>query len=251
LGQLSFASNDGASDYNGLSAVYKHTLASGLHASVNYSWSHSIDRGSSDFLLFLIRPSQTAAGDRGASDFDVRHAVSGTLSYMLPGKWTLSGVLTARTGFPIDVLISETDNGSAISNYRPDLVAGKPLWLADPNVPGGIRLNGNAFRAPASGMGDLGRNAVRGLGMWQADVATERPFRISDALKISFRAEAFNVLNHSQFADPLRFLSSPLFGISGSSLNLMLGSGSPASGQTPAFQMGGPRSVQVSIRVNF
>jgi hypothetical protein len=249
LGQLSFASNDGASHYNGLTAAYKHTLAAGLQASAAYSWSHSIDMGSSDFLLYLIQPG--SSGDRGSSDFDVRHTVTGTLSYMLPGKWTLSGVITARSGFPVDVLITETYNGSAISNDRPNIAAGVPLWIADPNVPGGTRLNANAFRAPASGIGGLGRNAIRGFAMWQQDLAAERPIRVKESLRVSFRAEAFNVFNHPQFADPLRFLSSPLFGISGSPLNLMLGSGSPASGQTPAFQGGGPRIVQLSLRLMF
>jgi hypothetical protein len=53
------------------------------------------------------------------------------------------------------------------------------------------------------------------------------------------------------FADPGRYLSSPMFGESSSPLNLMLGSGSPASGQSPAFQMGGSRSVQLSLRLSF
>ena len=68
---------------------------------------------------------------------------------------------------------------------------------------------------------------------------------------MALRLEAFNVFNHPLFADPLRYRSSPLFGESTSPLNLMLGSGSPASGQSPVFQMGGPRSVQVSLHVNF
>jgi hypothetical protein len=257
LGQLSFASNDGASSYNAFYAVYKRSLANGMLANVSYSWSHSIDLGSSDSLLYLIVP---GGSDRGSSDFDVRHTLNLSLAYTtpapgflrrFPGRWTLGTYTTARTGFPIDVQVSETLDGSAVSNYRPNLVRGVPLWLSDSNVPGGRAMNPAAFGFPSGTIGDLGRNAVRGFGSWQSDVAAERPIRVNDTVRLVFRAEAYNVFNHAQFADPVRFLSNPLFGIPGAPLNLMLGAGSPMSGQAPAFQMGGPRSVQLSLRLSF
>ena len=65
------------------------------------------------------------------------------------------------------------------------------------------------------------------------------------------RVEAFNVTNHPQFGDPVRFLDSPLFGRPVSMLNLMLGSGTPHSGIAPAFQTGGPRVLQFTVRVHF
>jgi hypothetical protein len=66
-----------------------------------------------------------------------------------------------------------------------------------------------------------------------------------------FRLEVFNLTNHAQFGDPVRFLSSPLFGQSTSMLNLMLGSGTPHSGIAPAFQTGSPRVLQISVRFRF
>jgi hypothetical protein len=65
------------------------------------------------------------------------------------------------------------------------------------------------------------------------------------------RLDAYNVTNHAQFGDPIRFLNGPLFGQSVSMLNLMLGSGTPHSGITPAFQVGGPRVLQVTVRFRF
>jgi hypothetical protein len=259
LGQLSFATNDGASSYNALYAIYRRTLANGVLANVSYSWSHSIDLGSSDSLLYLIVPGDRAS-DRGPSDFDARQTVSMSLAYKtpapgflrrFPGQWTLGTTMYARTGFPIDVQVSETLDGSAVSNYRPDLVPGIPLWLNNGNVPGGRMLNPAAFSIPSGNVGDLGRNAVRGFGAWQSDVAAERPFRLNDALRLTLRAEAYNIFNHAQFSDPVRFLSNPLFGVPEAPLNLMLGTGSPISGQAPAFQMGGPRSLQISLRLSF
>jgi hypothetical protein len=63
--------------------------------------------------------------------------------------------------------------------------------------------------------------------------------------------EAYNALNRANPADPVRFLDSPYFGRPLSMLNLMLGSGSARSGLTPAFQIGGPRSLQFSLCLRF
>jgi hypothetical protein len=95
--------------------------------------------------------------------------------------------------------------------------------------------------------GGLGRNAIRGFGMYQLDLALHRVVAISDRASLEFRAEAANALNHPEFADPERYLASPLFGESTSMLNLMLGSGTPRSGLTPAFQIGGPRTLQIGL----
>jgi hypothetical protein len=260
LAQLMFASNDGASRYDGLHAIYKRSLAHGLQATVAASWSHSIDLGSSESALFQLTAPRRPRDDRGASDFDIRHTlnlaavysprfVSPRLGPILNG-WTLGGSLYARTGFPLDVMLSETTSGFVIANQRPNLLTGS-LWLDAPEMAGRRKLNLKAFSTTVKGFGSLGRNAVRGFGMWQTDLSITREFRASEALRVAVRAEAFNLLNHPLFADPVSYRSNPLFGESTSPLNLMLGSGSPTSGQSPAFQMGGPRSVQVSLRVGF
>jgi hypothetical protein len=87
--------------------------------------------------------------------------------------------------------------------------------------------------------------------MCDIDLALRRDFPFGERGAIQFRIEAFNALNHPDFADPTRFLSSPLFGQSVSMLNMMLGTGSPGSGLTPIFQDGGARSVQVMLRFRF
>jgi len=126
-----------------------------------------------------------------------------------------------------------------------------PLSEREQGVPNGYRLNAMAFGRTQEGIGGLGRNAVPGSGMWQADAAIERALLRRGSWGLTLRVEAYNVLNHPGFADPIRYLSNPLFGQSSAPLNLMMGSGSPSSGQAPAFQAGGPRSVQTSLRLNF
>jgi hypothetical protein len=87
--------------------------------------------------------------------------------------------------------------------------------------------------------------------MSQLDLAMRREFFTGERRSIQLRVESFNALNHPNFGDPVRSLSSPLFGQSTSMLNLMLGTGSPGSGLAPIFQNGGARSMQVSLRFRF
>jgi hypothetical protein len=87
--------------------------------------------------------------------------------------------------------------------------------------------------------------------MEQVDLALRREFRRQDRKVIQVRLEAFNVMNQANFADPVKFLSSAVFGQSTSMLNLMLGTGSPGSGLSPILQTGGPRSLQATVRFRF
>ncbi len=87
--------------------------------------------------------------------------------------------------------------------------------------------------------------------MRQIDTAIRREFRWKEKRAILVRLEAFNVLNQANFADPVKYLSSSVFGQSTSMLNLMLGTGSPGSGLAPTLQTGGPRSLQGSVRFRF
>ena len=167
--------------------------------------------------------------------------------------WSLSGVFHARTGFPITVQQSEEYLGiNLINAFRPDLMVGQPMWAPDPNSPGGRRLNPIAFLAVPPGVqGDMGRNVISGFGMEQLDLALSRDFRLSDRASFQVRASAFNALNQANFADPVKYLDSPLFGQSTSMLNMMLGTGSPGSGLSPILQTGGARSFELGVRVRF
>ena len=133
---------------------------------------------------------------------------------------------------------------------RPNFVPGVPLWIADDTI-GGRRLNPAAFGVAPGLQGSLGRNAICGMGMSQLDMALVRVIPISRLANLHVRLEAFNLSNHVNPADPVRFLDSPLFGRSPSMLDLMLGAGTARSGVAPAFQIGGPRSLQVTLRLQF
>jgi len=243
-----------SSNYQAMQLRYTGSPIRGIFASVAYTWSHSLDNGSKDSGIFLIHPGYQLRQSWASSDFDVRHTLTAAVSARVPRfGWTLSGILRARTGFPINITDAEQALGEAFENAgRPDLVPGLPIWINDPSAGGERHLNPAAFSVPANGQqGSLGRNAIYGNGLAQIDVSMRRTFGLFWGMRLEAGVSIFNVLNHPAFADPVSFLSSPLFGQATSMQNLMLGSGTPNTGMPPLFQAGGSRSAELSFRLSF
>lgn len=78
-----------------------------------------------------------------------------------------------------------------------------------------------------------------------------RQFRLFRGSSLEIGVSAFNLLNQANFSNPIAYLGSALFGRPASMQNLMLGSGSPTTGLTPIFQSGGPRTVEIQIKIGF
>jgi len=149
------------------------------------------------------------------------------------------------------------------ANQRPNVVPGQPYYLSDPTAPGGKIINAAAFSVPTSSFsqGNLARNALRGFGVWQEDMALRREFPIHDNLALLFRAEAFNIFNHPLFGDVgvndgRNILTSygavnPYFGISSETLASSLGGGGADGGFSSLYQIGAPRSLQFALKLRF
>ena len=247
--------NAGSSRFHSLQAQYRRRVSRSVGAWVSYTWGHSIDNGSWDSALFLVDEARGFARDRGSSAFDARHSLNAALSWDLPGVlkgFSVSTIARARTAFPLDPVSSENAFGLAFDNVaRPDLVPGVPVWLDDPGVPGGRRLNRAAFRVRDDGrQGTLGRHALRGFALSQVDTAVQRTFAVRGGM-LRVRAEALNLANRAQFADPVRFLNHAFFGEPAAMLNLMFGRGRPNAGLAPLLQTGGPRTLQLSLQFRF
>jgi hypothetical protein len=249
--------NGDSSDYQALQLQYKRPISRGFQALLNYTWAHSIDTNSGDAIPNNSHTVVAASIDRGSSDTDVRHNFSGTLLYSVPAYasggflkdltngWTLATVVVARTGFPINVVSFLTPIPGAVAE-RPDLVPGRQIWLTDATAGGGRRLNPNAFVVPLQPrQGTLGRNAIRGFGLSQVDFSIRRDFTLHEQFKLAFQADMFNILNHPNFLNPNGLLDFATFGRSTQMLNQGLG------GLSPLYQVGGPRSIQLSLRLTF
>src|SRR5262249_45028928 len=134
----------------------------------------------------------------------------------------------------------------------PNLNPGPALELYGPGYPGGKILNRAAFTpAPAGQQGNLGRNVLRGFGAAQADIGVQRIFRIAETAGLRFRAEFFNILNHPNFGNPVNSITNALFGRSTQTLANALGTGGQNGGFNPLYQIGGPRSIQLALKLQF
>ncbi len=275
-GVVSVTRNDATSDYHALQTQFQRRLSRGFQVLMSYTWSHSIDIASADQLAgtpnFLSDPGQ----DRGSSDFDVRHAFNGAITWDVPaprlknfGKkvfsdWSLDGILTARSATPVNVTHSVNTAFGPVG-LRPDLVANIPLYLNDGASPGGIRFNNTRVTIPGNPnpqigpflrptvirQGSLGRNVLRGFSVWQLDVGLRRQFILSEKFNLQVKGESFNVLNHPNFGDPVGVLTASTFGVSTSMLGRSLGTGGLTGGFNPLYQVGGPRSIQFSLKLEF
>jgi hypothetical protein len=260
------------SSYNALQAQFQRRMSRSLQALVSYTWAHSLDVTSNDSLtgggvptaLYNLRQ------DYGNSDWDVRHAMTAAMSWDLPNKnlesriarlllqhWSIDGVTRVRSASDFTVLYAPNspffspDLGPV--PFRPDIVSGQPLYISDPTQPRGKRLNPDAFSIPAVlRQGTETRNSIRGFGVFQTDFSLRRQFEINERWSVLFRADAFNVFNHPNFGNPSPFLDQPGFGVPSATLGQSLGGGGTFSGGFNAlYQAGGPRSMQVSMKVLF
>jgi hypothetical protein len=253
--------NTATSDYHALQLQFQRRLSRGLQAMASYTWSHSIDIASADSAVNLPTEKIDPAIDRGSSSFDVRHSFSAATTYDLPKwsenhafgsllrNWSVDAIFRARTAMPVNLSTNRVLFGVQLAPARPDLVPGEPFDIQDPTVAGGKRLNPAAFTVPPVGrQGTLGRNVVRGFPMSQLDLAISRHFRFNERFILKFRAELFNALNHPNFGAPRSYLNDPLFGRATQMLGRDLGGGATLSS---LYQVGGPRAVQLSIKLSF
>ncbi len=256
--------NNATSDYQSLQVQYQRRMSASLSAQASYTWSHSLDTASSDGFFNAPLQKVDPSLDRGSSNFDVRHSFASAVSYDLPfrrftraapaflGGWSLDAVVLARTATPVNVLTGADGLLMGQTNVaRPDVVAGQPLALDDPGAPGGKTFNRAAFSIPSGRQGTLGRNVLRGFGLFQLNASLRKEISLRERTRLQLRLETFNLLNHPSFGDPTGSLQSSVFGVSTQMLARDLGGGGNAGGLNPLYQAGGARSLQAVVRLTF
>src|SRR5215470_1916444 len=264
---IELTDNTATSDYHALQLKFQRRLSRGLQGLASYSFSHSIDIASTDSTANEFNTPGAVASpnvDRGNSDFDIRHSFTAGITYDLPtlgsqkfvqsafGGWSVDTFILARSAPPVDVVGAPSFVTGVALAPRPNVNPGVPLELFGSQYPGGKIFNKAAFSsAPAGKQGNFGRNVLRGFGATQADIGLQKQFHFTENLGLRFRTEFFNIFNHPNFGSPVNTLTSPLFGRSTQTLASSLGSGGPNGGFNPLYQIGGPRSIQLALKLQF
>jgi hypothetical protein len=212
--------NKSSSVYHALQTAVRRNFR-GLDLSFSYTYSHSIDDSSSRQDGTLVN-SYDFSANRADSNFDQRHNL--TLSYVwdLPffkdkgwknialGGWQYSGIFSFSTGSPFSVTangdVAGVGNGIATAGAFADRVG-------DPNGSGSHTViengdgthvyqlyNPSAFADPIGlTFGNAGRNSLRNPNRTNFDMALFKHFAIKESMGFEFRAEAFNIFNHTQW----------------------------------------------------
>jgi hypothetical protein len=271
---LRLTTNAGRSDYRALQMQFSRSFSEGLAANVSYTWARSLDNVSEDSARYVLMTSANPALDRGPSDFDVRHQLNGFVSYDLPAlfskgvgnkifrNWNAGSVANLRSAKPVNVVyLFPTLFG--VAYFRPNVVAGEPLYIIDPALEGGRGINPAAFLVPPDlEQGNAGRNGLRGFPVHQIDVALRRAFNFTEHVALQFRVDVLNLFNHPNFADPSgrdrvlgsvfsggAFTPNSTFGRSSSLLGQSLSDYTGGFGSF--YNTGGPRTMRFSVKVTF
>jgi hypothetical protein len=259
FGEYGYKNNLGNSDFHSLQVSLQRHLTSGWLWGTQYMWSHGLaDEGFGAGDTIGVQNVSCFRCDYSSTDIDIRQSLSVNSVYALPfgpgkhfltngaaakvlGGWQLSGIAAAMSGRPINITIKRSASvmpDGNTSGQRPDLVPGVPIYAVGQNI--NNWFNPAAFETPGKDTwGNLGRNVARGPGYYEIDTALQKEIPLKEQLKLEFRAEAFNLLNHPIYGDPSGNSSSSSFGIITDELN---------SGATG---VGSSRRLQLMLRLEF
>jgi hypothetical protein len=229
----------GTRSYHAMLLNLQKRMSSNFSLTANYTWGHCIGNIANTFINSSpggtnnYKDPNNRDYDRGncvSQGADIRHIGNATAVVQIPqlsttwaqrvlGNWRVSGILRANTGSAFDV-VSGTDrqlSSRHTTAQRADQLRPDPYGNQCTND---LSSNGtcfwldrSAFGIPALGtLGNSQIGAVFGPGSWTIDAGLSRTFNLSEAQRIEFRAEANNVLNHTNFNSPSGNLNSGQFG---------------------------------------
>lgn len=238
----------GISNFNGLTIQFRRALAWGFSGQIGYTWSHALDDISSlpgEFWSFansfVAMNSPYLSQDYSNSDFDIRHNLVADFVWNAPFKpsrqalgwlvkgWTVSGKFYVRSGEPFSVtdgslagLVTTANGGNAL--IGPGTITATPIGSVSASCGSGAVnnpcLNPASFVAAGSETTfGMPRNAFYGPGYFNIDMQALKNVAIKERYKFIFGIQAFNLLNHPNFANPSGNISAPGLGLIGSTVS--------------------------------
>jgi hypothetical protein len=238
----------GHSSYNAFQATYNKRISHGVTVLANYTWARSIDNDSDDLISFY-NPFNYSAG-RGLSDFDIRNSFVTSFIWKLPEVggndlwkkavakgWEVNGIVSALSGSPFSVTSGVDNSRSGVNMDLADRTGAITTYNSASHAQQVAKwFNTAAYTTNAVGtFGNSGRNTVIGPGYVNFDFGFNKSIPTPSFAKLTFRAEAFNILNHANFANP----------------NSSVSAGSSFGKITALRYNANPRDLQVALRLDF
>ena len=271
--RLTMGKDLATSHYNGLVLTTKYQGRHGIYLQGSYTYGKSLD-DSSSWSTPSGQPGNVAdprhlKADWGPSNFDLRHRAvftyvidvpagpghrilgwSSPISRQVFGGWQISGITTVQSGAPFTVYNNSTDfSGFNQTSDRPDVIGTGPLQQDNRNVDAAFDTTFFSKTPPTGRVGTAGRDQFYGPGLVNFDFSAAKNFPLhAERVRLQFRADLFNIFNHTNFANPVSNQSNATFG----KITATVGSAvATAVGTTAGLVGGGPRVIQLSMRLIF
>jgi len=219
----------GTASYHAVNVSVLKRATRGLTFKANYSFSKALDLNSAILApsgenepTNLVSPWDRRL-NKGVAAYNPTHQFNTNFSYQLPfgsgqrfgggasgwvnrliGGWQWNGIATAQTGFPFTPMIGFNNSGTGEGTQPTDIADRNPNFIG-PAILGTADhwFDPRAFSMPIAGtFGNAGRSVYRGPGLFNVDTSFFKRIPVRESVTLQFRAEAFNVLNHTNFAFP-------------------------------------------------
>src|SRR5262249_30884311 len=226
IATVTTGANSGNSNYNSMVFTTKYQGRRGIMIQGSYTFGKSIDYASAFFGSTGERTGvadvNNMKAERGPSSFDIRHRA--VISYVIElpvvpghrlfgwnnavnkqvfGGWQISGATSLQTGSPFTVYNTSQDfSGFNQFNDRPDVIGSGRLHQDNRNVDAAFDTNYFSKTPPTGRVGTSGRNQYYGPGLQNYNFAAGKTFKFTEQMGLQFRAEFFNLFNHTNFANP-------------------------------------------------
>ncbi|PYR69545.1 MAG: hypothetical protein DMF88_05735 [Acidobacteria bacterium] len=294
--EVDYKTSGGRNSYNSMQLSLTRSSANGLTMNAQYtlgkSWGNT---GGSNEAVTANNNARSMADfdyDMGYNTFDVRHTFNLSAIYTIPGSgallsgWNVGGILNARSGIPVPVLIQRNDivyvdgagtvfnnaaadrtavintpgGGASRNQRRPDVIPGVDPFIRDHGL---LFLNPAAFATPKPGsFGNLTRNEIHGPNFTQVDAVISKRVGLGGGPNVELRAEIFNLFNFTNFTNPIGTLPNALPNASLTEANKVqpgqpftnaaagtFGRLTSTVGRTVG--LGTPRQIQFALRLHF
>ena len=261
-----FAYGDAA--YNGLLVSIEKRMSHGFQALGNYTWSRCMDDGElgQDIANTPMNPNDPKGSMWGNCTYNNKGIanlsmvaqsphMSNKTANILASGWSGSGIFTLQTGYPYTMSANYDSSRTAVGADRPIQIANPKIGgtvAANPTckAPSSVRNTANWYNpcayvwAPTGTFSTARRNDQIGPANWNLNLAVWRSFPLPRKIKLDFRAEAFNALNHTQLGNPTNTLAAS----AAASNPAYNGNAGLISTSGPAYQ---PRIFQLAIKADF